>query len=394
MKTKLQTEDSRLLEVTEYGRRRLLTYADSFRELARTMDGSFAITEDEENRESVLEARHFWDSQQLLCGNLKEMARIMDKVASEVFRLRPLEEKIRRTVIHGMRQEGIIVTDIYYIERPGERTAIGMSMYTRRDHGCSSEQAADMLSVLLNKRLEVSVASPYQIDEETRSFVFVEESAYVVLSGVAKAVKEEETISGDNYSIIESEKGKLTVLLSDGMGSGEKASRDSTWILDLMEKLIETGYSLEGSLKLINNALLSRPDKQNMSTLDLCDLDLYDGTCSFYKIGGAASFLKREHTVEQIESPSLPMGIFPIESPEVIRGKVQDGDYIVMMTDGVLDALGQNRYEETMRQIIESVKEQNPKEIARRILQFVLHLSGGRIQDDMTVIVLGIWENT
>ena len=394
MKTKLQTEDSRLLEVSEYGRRRLLTYADSFRELARTMDGSFAISEDQEDRESVLEARRFWDSQQLLCGNLNEMARIMDKVASEVFRLRPLEEKSRRTVVHGLKQEGIIVTDIYYIERPGERTAIGISMYTGRDHGCSSEQAADMLSVLLNKRLEVSVASPYQINEEPRSFVFVEEAAYVVLSGVAKAVKEEETISGDNYSIIESEKGKLTVLLSDGMGSGEKASRDSTWILDLMEKMIETGYSLEGSLKLINNALLSRPDKQNMSTLDLCDLDLYDGTCSFYKIGGAASFLKREQTVEQIESPSLPMGIFPIESPEVIRGKVQDGDYIVMMTDGVLDALGQNRYEETMRQIIESVKEQNPKEIARRILQFVLHLSGGRIQDDMTVIVLGIWENT
>ena len=393
MKTKLQTEDSRLLEVSEYGRRRLLTYADSFRELARTMDGSFVISEDQEDRESVLEARHFWDSQQLLCGNLNEMARIMDKVASEVFRLRPLEEKIRRTVVHGLKQEGLIVTDVYYIERPGERTAIGMSMYTRRDHGCSSEQAADMLSVLLNMRLEVSVASPYLIDGETRSFVFVEEAAYVVLTGVAKAVKEEETISGDNYSIIESEKGKLTVLLSDGMGSGEKASRDSTWILDLMEKLIETGYSLEGSLKLINNALLSRPDQKNMSTLDLCDLDLYDGTCSFYKIGGAASFLKREHAVEQIESPSLPMGIFPIESPEVIRGKVQDGDYIVMMTDGVLDALGQNRYEETMRQIIESVKEQNPKEIARRILQFVLHLSGGHIQDDMTVIVLGIWEN-
>ncbi len=394
MKTRLQTEDSRLLEVSEYGRRRLLTYADSFRELAQSMEGSFAISEDEQDRDNVLEARRYWDSQQILCGNLNEMARIMDRVASEVFRLKPLDLKTRRSVVHGLKLEGIIVTDIYYIERPGERTAIGISMYTRRDNGCSGEQVADMLSVLLNKRLEVSVASPYLVDAENRSFVFVEEAAYVVLSGVAKAVKEEETISGDNYSIIESEKGKLTVLLSDGMGSGEKASRDSTWILDLMEKMIETGYSLEGSLKLINNALLSRPDKQNMSTLDICDLDLYDGSCSFYKIGGAASFLKREHSVEQIDSPSLPMGIFPIESPEVIQGKVRDGDYIIMMTDGVLDALGQNRYEETMRQIIESVKEQNPKEIARRILQFVLHLSGGHIQDDMTVIVLGLWENT
>ncbi len=380
------------VEVSEYGRKRLLTYADSFRELAKTIDGSFLNTK-EEDRDAVLEARNFWEAQQLLCGNLKEMAQIMDKVASEVFRLKPMEEKIRRIVVHGLKPEGITVTDAFYIERPGERTAIGLSMYAKKGLELSGEQVAGMLSVLLNKRLEVSIASPYLVKEENSSFVFLEEAAFVVLSGVAKAVKEEETISGDNYSMIESEKGKLTVLLSDGMGSGEKASKDSEWILDLMEKMMETGYSLEGSLKLINNALLSRPDKQNMSTLDICDLDLYRGICTFHKIGAAASFLKRGNSVEQIESPSLPMGIFPIGEPEVIQGKIQDGDYIIMMTDGVLEALSQNRYEETMRQIIESIKDQNPKEIARNILHFVLHLSKGRILDDMTVIVLGIWEN-
>lgn len=379
------------MEVSEYGRRRLLTYADSFRELAKSMEGDFEAAKDQD-RDAVLEARRFWENQRLLCGNLNEMARIMDKVATEVFRLRPLEEKKHRMIVHALKAEGIIVTDLHYIERPGERTAIGMSMYTRRDNGCSGEQIADMLSVLLDKRMEVSVASPYMVDIEERSFVFVEEAAFVILSGTARAVKEGEVISGDNYSIIESEKGKLTVLLSDGMGSGEKAARDSELILDLMEKLIEAGYPLNSALILINNMLLSRPDKNNMSTLDICDLDLYDGSCSFYKIGAAASFLKRDHMVEQIENPSLPMGVFPMETDEGIKRKVMDGDYIILMTDGVLDALNQNRYEETMRQIIESVKEQNPKEIARRILQFVLHLSGGHIQDDMTVVVLGIWE--
>ena len=77
-----------------------------------------------------------------------------------------------------------------------------------------------------------------------------------------------------------------------------------------------------------------------------------------------------------------------------IKCHLKEGDVVVMLTDGVLDALENNRYEETMRQIIGSVKEQNPKEIARCILQFVLHCCGGHIQDDMTVLVLGIWENT
>ena len=387
-------ESPRSLEVSDYGKRRLLTYADSFRELARSMEEGLAVPAESEEREALLHTRRLQENQQVLCDNLNEMAQIMDKVASEVFRLRPPEEKVRRQVTHALKAEGIIVTDMYYIDRPGERTVLGMTMYARNAANYTGERVADMLSVLLNKRLELSVASPYLVDEESRSYAFVEEAAYVVLSGTARAVKEGEEKSGDNYAIIESEKGKLTVLLSDGMGSGEKAAADSELILDLMEKMLEAGYPLDGALKLVNSALVAGAERQNMSTLDVCDLDLYDGSCVFYKMGAAASFLKREHRVEQITGPSLPLGIFNESEPQKTETRLMDGDYIIMMTDGVLDALKQNRYEETMRQIIESIGEQNPKEIARRILQFVLHCCGGHIQDDMTVVVLGIWENT
>lgn len=392
MRGKTQIEAARSLEISDYGRRRLLTYADSFRELARSMEEKDA-EEYSPDRNAVLEAGRLKENQQVLRDNLNEMAQIMDRVASEVFRLRPLEEKKRKEIVHALKSEGILVTDIYYIDRPGERTGIGITMRSSNETAHTGEQVADMLSVLLDKRIEVSVASPYAVDGEPRHFVFVEEAAYVVLSGTARAVKEGEEKSGDNYSVIESERGKLTALLSDGMGSGEKASADSELILDLMEKMLEAGYPLTGALNLVNSTLVARAEKQNMSTLDICDLDLYEGTCFFYKMGAAATFLKRDHVVEQIESNSLPLGIFRGLEPQVSSRRLMDGDYIIMMTDGVLDALGQNRYEETMRQIISSVKEQNPKEIARSILQFVLHCCGGHIQDDMTILVLGIWEN-
>lgn len=393
MKGKTQIEDARSMEVSDFGKRRLLTYADSFRELAKSMEEGLVVPRESEEREELLHARRLQENQQVLCDNLNEMAQIMDKVASEVFRLRPLDEKARKLVVHSMKAEGIVITDIYYIDRPGERPVLGITMHAKGAVSYTGERVADMLSVLLNKRLELSVASPYLIDETSRSYTFVEEAVYVVLSGTARAVKEGEEKSGDNYAIIESEKGKLTVLLSDGMGSGEKAAADSELILDLLEKMLEAGYPLDAALKLVNSALVSGFENQNMSTLDVCDLDLYDGTCAFYKMGAAASFLKREHGVEQIISPGLPLGIFRETKPKKLERKLMDGDYVIMMTDGVLDALKQNRYEETMCQIIESIGEQNPKEIARRILQFVLHCCGGHIQDDMTVVVLGIWEN-
>ncbi len=397
--------------LSEYGRRRLLTYADSFRELSRSMEesgvwenilqneagtlqgGEGCFPGGEPDRADILEANRLEESRKVLCDNMNEMAQIMDQLASEVFRLRPLEERKRRTIVQSLKAEGIVVTDLYYIDRPGERTGLGITMYSKRMRH-TGEQVADMLSVLLNNRLEVSVASPYQVNEMPGHFVFVEEAAYVVLSGTAKAVKEGEEVSGDNYAVVESERGRLTALLSDGMGSGAKACADSEVILELMEKMLEAGYSLPRAIHMVNTTLSARAERRNMSTLDACELDLYEGTVSFYKMGGAATFLKQGNRVEQVDGHSLPLGIFQTTEPAAAARKVQDGDYLIMMTDGVLEALGQNRYEETMRQIIGTLKEQNPKEIARSILQFVLHCSGGRVQDDMTVLVLGIWENS
>lgn len=391
LKSKADRQADRRMGVSEYGKSRLLTYADSFRELARSLEGEF--DGEGTDRQSFLAARKLWENKQVLCDNLNEVAQIMTRVASEVFRYRPLEEKKQRTVLHAMKGEGIQVTDMFYIERPGERTAIGISMYTDKMGGYTSAEVADMLSVLLGRRLEASVTSPYFVDQTRRNYVFVEEASFVVLTGSARAVKENESMSGDNFSIIESEKGKLTVLLSDGMGSGEKACADSEKVLDLMEKMVEAGYRMDSAVNLVNNALIAQGEERNMSTLDVCDLDLYDGVCEIQKIGAAASFLKRGDTVEVIESHSLPLGIFQAVEPEVERRELMDGDYVVLMTDGVLDALEQNHYEDAMRQFLSGLDEQNPKEIADSLLQFVLHCSGGHVEDDMTIVVVGIWEN-
>jgi stage II sporulation protein E len=258
----------------------------------------------------------------------------------------------------------------------------------------TSAEIADMLSTMLGQRLEASVLSPHLVEHTEQNYMFVNQAEYIMLTGVSKAVKENESISGDNYTIIESEKGKKTILLSDGMGSGERASESSEKVLDLMEKMMEAGYGMDTAINLVNNALVSQGEEQNLSTLDICDLDLYTGSCCFLKAGASASFLKRGNVVEEISSHNLPLGIFPSIDMDLIYRELMDGDYLILMTDGVLDALEKNNYEEAMCQMISGMQEQNPKEIADKLLQFVLHCSGGRIPDDMTIIVVGVWENS
>lgn len=407
--------------LSDYGRGRLLAYADSFRELARSYRGKMPYGQPGElegtSRQQVLEARRFWENRQVLCDNLDEMSQIMARMAAEVFRLRPLSQREQKLVTRALKQEGITVLELFYIDVPeqdsenewetggnAETVTLGVHMAAQRLAGHSSQEVADMLSVLLGRRLIVSVTSPQQIQERETTYLFVEEPRFVVLSGSARAVKENETVSGDNYSIIQSDRGWMTVLLSDGMGCGEQAGADSSQVLDMMEKMLEAGFETDMAVELVNSALLAAGDPlvgQNMSTLDICSLDLYHGMCVFRKIGGAASFLKSNNYVEQISLPGLPLGVLASGEEETAQGALHqsisreliDNDYIIMMSDGVLDALQESGYEEAMLHYLEGMREQHPEEMARNLLQFVLHCSQGRIADDMTILVLGVFDS-
>lgn len=388
---RMRTEKLKFEEAADYGKRRLLNYADSFRELAGSLRGEFCF--ESTDRQKYLDARNRWENRQILCENLQEVARIMTRAAAEIFRCRPMEERQRRIIAHALRTEGILVRDLFYIDKPGERTAMGITMCVQKGGSRKARDVADMLSVILGKRLAMSKSSPYQVDETQRSYVVVEEAAFLVMTGAARAVRENESSSGDNYALVETEHGRYTVLLSDGTGSGEKACEDSEKVLDMMEKLIEAGFDPDSAVSLLNSAVMAQGEEESLSTLDVCSLDLYEGLCDFRKAGAAASFVKRDYLVEQIDVPSLPLGVLPLTEPEVVTCELMDGDYVIMMTDGVLDALEQNRYEESMRRVISDLQERNPREMAERLLQFVLHCSGGRILDDMTIVVTGIWEN-
>ena len=137
------------------------------------------------------------------------------------------------------------------------------------------------------------VGSVLYMGTELQTIIFEEESKFGVLTGVARAIKETEKISGDNYSFLQLTNGKLLGSLSDGMGTGEKASRDSEEVIDLFEKLMEAGFSKETAIQIINGVLLAGSEQQNMSTLDVCDIDLYTGACELIKVGSAVTYIKR-----------------------------------------------------------------------------------------------------
>ncbi len=389
MRRKREEKELQTAQVSDLCRRRLLSYADSFHELARSYDREFVP--ESGGREAVLTQRRLWESRQIISGHLDEMAKIMTEAACEVLSFSPMEGKKKRLLTQALAEEGIQVEAPHYLPREDGRQAVVLTMSTRRGSRISVEDAADMISVLLDRRLAPAAGSPYVVETDPQSFVLEEETGFLALTGFAKATKEDETVSGDNYAVVDAGKGRVTVMLSDGTGSGERAGRDSEQVLDLMEKMLEAGYDIDAAINMVNTALFTAGEDVNHPTLDICDIDLYGGSCQLRKVGGAATFLNRNQEVEQVAMGNLPLGIFGQMEVLPVERKLQDGDYLIMVSDGVVDAFGAE-YENTMSSVIAGIQDHSPGEIAEHLLRLALCASGGKIRDDMTIGVIGVWE--
>lgn len=380
----------------EYGKQRLLMYADSFRDLANTFNDIQRPElkgESAGERQEYLWKRRLLENRDLMAEHLNEMAQIMTKVAEESYRFIHISERKLKQLSHALKEEDVLLKDAYLLEKEDGHKEINLIMRAGKGTSPTVEEVGNLLAVLLNLRLMPVRSAPVFVGKEWSNYQYIEEPKFHVLTGVAKAVKETESVSGDNYSFLEVKEGSLTAVLSDGMGSGEKACNDSEFVIDFIEKFLEAGFSRETAVQMINGSLIAAGETQNMSTLDICQVDLYTGVCEINKIGSAPSFIKRENLIEQISARNLPLGVFYEMDMDVTRRRLVDGDYIIMLSDGVLDALSQGIGEEMLPEMLGKITLKNPAEMANHILNFCLHQSRGRIRDDMTVLVIGIWEN-
>lgn len=402
-RTKLK-EDDRIDIIPEYGRQRLLSYAESFRDLADLFEEEQAEDEpsgeEPADRQELLCRRRLQESRGLLAEHLKEMAHILAVTARETCRCRPMGERRYKQMAALLKESGIMLKDFLELEHEdghreislvmrqagGKRVRFGETEYI------STEDVADYISVAMNRRLCVAKNTPAYLATEYNTYYFLEEPPYHLLTGFAKAVKETEKVSGDSYSFYESNIGRLLVLLSDGVGSGEEACRESGRVIEMMERLLEAGFAKEPAVQMVNGAMAAAGQEQLMSTLDVCDIDLYTGNCEFVKVGAASTYIKRGRLVDRLSSRNLPLGVFWQMAPEIQNRTLQSGDYIIMLSDGVLEALSEGIGEEALPEIIGRMEYSSPGEIANQILAYAIGQSRGRIRDDMTVLVTGIWD--
>lgn len=373
---------------------RVQEYRSAFQNLARSFSGPEAGEKKPEDLDSAARMKLLWntrlqENRAAVALQLNEMADIMTDTVERVWETQS-DEELEELLGKRLRGMGLKVYSVMVYREEHQRQEVYLTVSTRKKRCVSVKEIAVVLSRLMKKAMMPGRDSRAFVGSEKITVLFVERTNFQVLYGVEKAVKQKEEISGDNFSLHYCREGHFIGALSDGMGSGMAAYRDSELVIDLLEQFLEAGFSKETAVRMINSALIVRADAQVFSTIDISFLDLYTGVCEFLKVGASTTFIRRENWVEVISSTSLPAGVFHKLEPDCSGKKLYDGDMVIMVTDGVMDALPAAHQEKMMKDIILEHDTGNPSELAAYILNRVRQYSGEEPADDMTVLVMGL----
>ena len=242
-------------------------------------------------------------------------------------------------------------------------------------------QTSDMFFTYNNGKL-ISVA-PFE-------YILKETAEYNCIYSKAMISKNKEDISGDSYTFVRTDDNHLIMAISDGMGTGAVAAADSGSVMDFMEEYVAAGFDITKAPEVINEALTYRHNDCPV-TLDISDVDLNTGKVKMIKSGGAVTFIKRKNMVKYYFPSSLPLGVIDDITSYRQEEMLCDGDYLIMISDGVADSLPFYDKEKQLVRIISETKEEKPERMAEHILEECRYYNGISNKDDMTVLVLGIW---
>jgi stage II sporulation protein E len=296
------------------------------------------------------------------------------------------------TLRYLAREQGIALQNIHLVEKKNGRIRLSLEARMKRGNCISSKELTHIASRALGVDMALHSDSKSLVGKLPAPYIFEEDTVYHSTYGVARRVRDGDHVSGDNFSYMENHEGQIYLMLSDGMGSGSSACKESEMVLELMERFLEAGFTEETALRMLSAACVLSGEEDIYSTVDVCRMDLYQGELSFYKVGAAAAFVKRGAQASWIGGGSLPVGALTQPQISTDSTHITHGDYVVLMTDGVLEQLHVPAPEQTMCEILETINVSNPNEMAKMILERVLLFTGGRVRDDMTVLVAGIWE--
>lgn len=197
-------------------------------------------------------------------------------------------------------------------------------------------------------------------------------------------------VSGDSYLWAQLPGGRFAVILSDGMGNGKTAAEESGLTVTTIIRLLETGLEVELVLKLLNQIMLLNAENEVFSTIDLGIFNQKTGRMRFYKIGAAATFIKRKRSVDALTLSAMPIGVVDGLKVDCVTTSLRPGDQVIMISDGVTDSRREDLSMDWLKETIAGIQSKDPQTMCDLIMNRAVDNYGLKEKDDLTVLAMRV----
>ena len=310
-----------------------------------------------------------------------DMAEIIEGLGRELFEAEGADPLAERRLLRYLKNMDIEAKASVFRDGRGRLRAI---IETGRAGILLSDRAwLDKLSGVLGVRL----LRPSRQGENEGRLVVVQAEPLSVSVGISAIKKKGEPVSGDRGTYFKTENGVLCVILSDGMGSGEDAARESIEVVRILERFLRSGVRPETAMKMLNSVmLLKNGDDWGYATADLMCIDLFTGEACFYKYGAAPSYVRNGKNIRRVRGESMAAGVMTGDGamPDIVRMKLKPGSLALVASDGLLV----EEDDTWLREMLSSWQGRDTKALASETLKNAVKQYG--CEDDMTVLAVSI----
>ena len=336
------------------------------------------------------------ENKKTVSNQLEEVSKAIGKLAENIENIDEDEFASKKEQIKTLlEQKEIYIKDCYIKKEKSGRTKVTIYANTCEDlenPKCDVKKIARVISKVIGENMIIQKQEcGLRLKQNLCTYVYTSEDKLSLQIGIAKATKTDSQISGDTSTQTKLEDGKYLIAISDGMGSGKEARKSSRVAIGMLEKLLLSGFEKETSIRLINSSLALSNTEDMYATLDVSILDLYAGNLEFIKNGACPTYIKNKRNVQVLKSVALPTGIVNDIDLVVYDTDLQDGDIIVMCTDGIIESCTEYTNKELwLKFLLEEIQTDDVQKIADIILNEAIDNNYGTQKDDMTVIVMKV----
>ena len=210
---------------------------------------------------------------------------------------------------------------------------------------------------------------------------------------VSKINKQVALESGDTLEAIERPSGGISVVLSDGRGSGHEHKKISSLVVQKVLALICEGTRDGMAAKAASDFLFESFNGTKTAYLSILSVDLQTQTITITSNNPVPVFVSQKDRVDCIGGQAVPIGSKPNITPAITQLPLEEGITVIMYTDGIANAGSHLGIPVDLCTLLESMLEdQDPsaQSIADTILAEAMRLDQAQRQDDMSIVVLRI----